>query len=64
MGRLLPNEILSREGKVIKPAGSVLPKPVVQQLRELSYEYMALADDVARLARAHYGPLIANERDV
>jgi hypothetical protein len=58
--QLLPNLVLDREGREIKPAGSVLPKRIVQQIRELSYEYMALSDDVDRLAQAHYGPMIAS----
>ncbi len=39
--QLLPNEIIGRDGRTIKKAGSVLPKRVLTQVLELSYKFMA-----------------------
>ena len=62
LAQLLPNQIFSRKGREIKSAGSALPKRVVPQLRDLSYEFMAVADDIDRLAQAHYRTMVAGAR--
>lgn len=57
-GKLLVNQVLDREGRTIKEAGSVLPEAVVARVYELSYEYMSYPDKVWDLAQRHFGSLI------
>jgi hypothetical protein len=60
--RLLPIEIIdSKSGAIIKDAGSVLPEPVVARLYELSYEFMAYPDDVAKLGLSYYRPRLEGD---
>ncbi|MBX9624815.1 MAG: DUF4375 domain-containing protein [Gemmataceae bacterium] len=56
--RLMPNEVLGRDGTVLEEAGSPLPESVMGRLRELSYEFMDYPDDVGDQAEAYYRPLI------
>jgi hypothetical protein len=60
--QLLPNPVIDCEGRVSKDAGSVLPEPVLEQLRQLSYEFMDYPDAVQDLAQSYYGPLIDSDR--
>jgi len=60
--QLLPNEIIGRDGRTVKGAGSVLPDSVLERVYELSYEFMGYPEDVGDLAQAHYGPLIEGDK--
>lgn len=55
--QLLPNQIIGRDGKTVKKAGSALPDSVLDRIMELSYEFMRYPDPVGDLAQAYYGPL-------
>lgn len=59
---LMPNEVIGRDGRTIKKAGSVLPASVVQRIRELSYGFISFPDDYGELAQAFYGPLIEADK--
>lgn len=59
---LLPNAILSREGKQLKKSGSVLPTRVLDRLSALSYEFMSFPDDYGIMADEYYRNCVdANE---
>ena len=57
---LLPNQIISREGKTIKEPGSVLPESVRDRISELSYEYMNYPEDFGPLAEGYFRPHLAD----
>jgi len=59
---LLPNKIIGLDGQTVKEPGSVLPDSVLDQVSELSYEFMGYPDAVGDLAQAHYGPLIEADK--
>ena len=59
---LLPNEIIGRDGRTIKEAGSILPEAVLTRILELSYEYMSYPDPLGDLAQKYYGPYMAEEK--
>jgi hypothetical protein len=61
MRQILPSPIIGGDGRLVKEAGSVLPRSVLARVLELSYEFMGYPDDVGDLAQGYYGPLI--ERD-
>jgi hypothetical protein len=58
MQNLMPNALIGRDGDLIKEAGSILPKTVVDRIYELSYEFMNYPDDIAKLGLKHYGPYL------
>jgi hypothetical protein len=60
--QLMPNPIIARDGHTVKEPGSVLPKPILARVYELSYEFMDYPDDVGDLAQAHFGPLIEGDK--
>jgi hypothetical protein len=51
---LVPNAILGRHGVQIKEPGSLLPDEVVARIYELSYQFMAYPEDLAKLSMRHY----------
>jgi hypothetical protein len=51
---LLPNQILAADGTELKKSGSVLPNAVVDELLDLSYEFMGYPEDIAELGKQHY----------
>jgi hypothetical protein len=59
--QLLPNSIIDQDGSSVKEAGSVLPDPVLQQILELSYEFMDYPDDVGELADSYFRRLIESD---
>jgi hypothetical protein len=61
LGRLMPNPVIGLNGQIIKEAGSVLPKAVLERIYEFSYEFMDDLDDVAALGLQHYAPHIERQ---
>jgi hypothetical protein len=59
--QLLPNVIIGHDGSSVKEPGSVLPEPVLQQILELSYEFMDYPDKVGELADSYFRPLIGSD---
>lgn len=60
---LMSSQIIDCQGRTLKEEGpSILPESIIDRLRELSWEFMNYPEDVADLADAHYGKLIANDR--
>lgn len=51
---LLPNAVMGLNGKVIKKAGSCLPKSVVDEVYELSYRFMDYPDNISELGLDFY----------
>jgi hypothetical protein len=59
--RLLPNPVISDDGRLVKHAGSVLPDPVLARIYELSAEFMDYPDKVSELGLAHYRLLVEGD---
>ncbi len=51
---LMPNELHGQDGKVLKKAGSALPKDVLDEIYDLSYEFMDYPDDISELGLSFY----------
>ena len=51
--RVLPNQIIGRDGRTMKEPGSVLPDPVLDRVSELSCEFMGGPEAIGALAQAH-----------
>jgi hypothetical protein len=62
LGQLLPNVVLSTDGRVLKPAGSVLPESVRRRVSELSRQLMGLSERDYERVQRHFGPLIERDR--
>jgi len=58
---LIPNPISGLQGKLVKEAGSILPKPIVESIYKLSYEFMDYPEDLAQLGMAYYRSFIEGE---
>jgi hypothetical protein len=58
---LMPNPVIDRQGNEIKEAGSVLPENVLEQIYNLSYEFMNYPDDLAELGLTHYRSYIESD---
>jgi hypothetical protein len=59
---LMPNELIGDGGEILKPAGSILPKIVLDRIYELSSEFMDYPDDIERLGSEFYRSQI--EQDI
>lgn len=59
--QLLPNQIIGRDGRTVKEAGSVLPEFVLERISELSYEFSEYSDDVSELAERRFRRLIDSD---
>lgn len=51
---LMPNKIMQFDGKVVKEEGSTLPDSVVEQIYDLSDEFIHYPDDIAKLGYEYY----------
>ncbi len=51
---LMPNQLIDRNGNVIKERGSALPDAVIDRIYDLSYEFMDYPDDISELGIRHY----------
>ena len=61
MWDLMPNELIDRNGNLLKEPGSVLPDTIIARIYDLSYEFMDYPDDLSGLGTRYYRKLI--ERD-
>ena len=61
MQNLIPNQLIGRDGEVVKEPGSILPDSVVERINELSYEFMNYPDDIGALGLKHYRPYIESD---
>ena len=62
MRRLLPNAVIDLNGTLIKDAGSALPNDAVEEILQLSYEFMNYPDDLSQLGLEYYHSYIEEER--
>ncbi len=55
---LLPNEVIGMDGTTVKERGSPLPDDILARIYDLSYEFMAYPDDIAKLGQRYYRPFV------
>ena len=61
MQGLMPNAVIGPDGELVKESGSILSKPVVERIYELSYGFMDYPDNFAELGLSHYRAYIEGD---
>lgn len=59
---LMSNPVINADGSTTTPPPSPLPDSAIQEIYDLSYQFMDYPDDIAELGVAYYGPKIEAAR--